>query len=206
MTMPSEPPTDLADGAARCWAELQAGAADRRHPFHLGVLSTLGRGGTPQSRTVVLRDADGDRGLLFCHSDARSPKVAEIDANPAVAWVFYDPARRVQLRIAGTARVHRAAAGDPLAIERWERSSRSSRRCYLAPRPPGAACDGPSPNLPPELLGRTPEGDEDAPGLVNFAVLATAAVEIDRLELHAHGHRRARFRLGAAGRAEWIEP
>lgn len=205
MSPPSHPPDELSEGLARSWAELHAATTDRHHPFHLGVLSTIGRDGSPESRTVVLRHADGEAGVLLCHTDARSPKVAEIEAHPAAAWVFYDPRHRVQLRVAGRARVHRAAAGDSLAVERWERSSRSSRRCYLAPRAPGATCEGPSPNLPPTLLGRIPEGDEDAAGLANFAVIATAATRIDRLELHAHGHRRMRFEL-AARTAEWLEP
>lgn len=195
---------DLARCEGRCWEELAAGAADRHHPFHLGVLSTIGLDGRPRSRTVVLRHADA--GVILCHSDARSPTVAEIEANPAVAWVFYDPLQRVQLRVQGTARVHRGCEGDPLALDRWQRSSRSSRRCYLAPRPPGEECDAPSANLPEELLGRIPLDGEDAPGLANFAAIATAAIEIDRLELRACGHWRARLRLGAARSSRWVEP
>ena len=190
---------------ASAWSELVAAVRDRDHPYHLPTLATVGVDGGPATRTVVLRQADPAAATILCHTDARSPKVAEIAARPAVAWHFYDPRSRIQLRVRALATVHRAADGDPLAAARWEASTLSARRCYLAPRVPGERSDGPSENLPAGLLDRSPVAGEDVAGRVNFAVVATRAVEIDWLWLRASGHRRARFRLDE-GRAEWLEP
>jgi general stress protein 26 len=186
------------------WSGLAAAVRDRDHSWHLPTLATIGLDGSPQARTVVLRDIDPVAATILCHTDARSPKVAEIAAQPEVAWHFYDPRSRVQLRVKAIAAVHRAVADDPLALERWSASTLSARRCYLAPRPPGEPCDGPSANLPEHLLDRSPVAGEDEPGRPHFAVVLTRAIEIDWLWLRAPGHRRARFALG--GVASWVEP
>ncbi len=187
------------------WAELVAGVRDRDHPWHLPNLATIGLDGSPQVRTVVLRAADPATQSILCHTDARSPKVAEIAARPEVAWHFYDPRSRVQLRVKALAAVHRASDDDPLAIARWNASTLSARRCYLAPRVPGVPSEGPSANLPDGLLDRSPVAGEDGPGRSNFAVVVARATEIDWLWLRAGGHRRASFSL-SRGESSWLEP
>lgn len=189
---------------ATLWSGLAAAVRDRDHPWHLPTVATIGLDGSPQVRTVVLRAVDPVTHAIACHTDVRSPKVAEIAANSCVAWHLYDPRERVQLRISAVATIHRAADNDPLALERWSASTLSARRCYLAPRAPGDPCDGPSANLPEHLLDRSPVAGEDAPGRDHFAVVLTKAVEIDWLWLRAAGHRRARFAIGEGG--SWIEP
>lgn len=201
----SDPEPTLPSILADLWSGLAAAVRDRDHPWHLPSVATIGLDGSPQVRTVVLRDADPTRHAIVCHTDARSPKVAEITARPEVAWHFYDPRSRLQLRVKAIATVHRACDGDPLAIARWNASTLSARRCYLAPHPPGVASEGPSANLPEGLLDRSPIAGEDGPGRANFAVVATRAIEIDWLWLRAAGHRRARFSL-ARGASSWIEP
>jgi general stress protein 26 len=206
MSKPEPTPEPTLDSVlSALWSGLAAAVRDRDHSWHLPTLATIGLDGSPQARTVVLRDIDPVAATILCHTDARSPKVAEIAAQPEVAWHFYDPRSRVQLRVKAIAAVHRAVADDPLALERWSASTLSARRCYLAPRPPGETADGPSANLPEGLLDRSPVAGEDLPGRTNFAVVATRAVEIDWLWLRAGGHRRARFSV-SGGAARWLEP
>jgi hypothetical protein len=59
---------------------------------------------------------------------------------------------------------------------------------YLSPLPPGTPVD----RVTPDRASRS-----------HFAVLVAAVESIDWLELHADGHRRARF--DASG-ARWLQP
>lgn len=199
---------NLADVLDSCWNGLEVAARDRRHPWRLPVLATLAADGSPASRTVVLRHVDRAAPSIACHTDARSPKVLEVASEPRISWTFYDPQAQVQLRVRAMATVHLGRAEDPIALERWERTSLSSRRCYLAPNPPSEASDAPSANLPEGLLDRSPVPGEDLPGLANFAVIATRPIAFDWLLLRASGHRRARFVLEGDGSpaATWVEP
>lgn len=67
------------------------------------ILSTVSASGAPDSRTVLLSEWD-DEGLYF-HTDARSRKVQDIAANPAVAMTFLWPNFTRQLVVQGIASV-----------------------------------------------------------------------------------------------------
>jgi len=187
------------------WDELSRGAEDRHHGFHVPTLCTAGLDGAPVARSVVLRRVLADACEILCHTDVRSAKVAEIAREPRVAWHFYAPERKLQLRVAAIAEYESAGAR---ADEGWARSALSSRRCYLAPRAPGSACDAPSPNLPDGILDRRPTEEETIPGRANFGVVITRATGIDWLFLASEGHQRARFTRGADGSwsGSWLEP
>lgn len=171
------------------WEMLRAGADDRHHPMHLGVLATIHQG-QPDARTVVLRQADADEGILHFHTDVRAPKSEAIRACPSVALVFYHPEERVQLRIRAEATIHHQ---DDAAREAWDRSQVMSRACYLVPDAPSSELpnDGiPDPvPYPPSLS----EAESEA-GFVNFAVVRCIVREIDWLHLHHGEHQRALFR------------
>lgn len=196
------PLQEIFDG---CFRELGRGVVDRRHGFHVPAIATVGLDGAPQVRSVVLRRVDAAEGILSCHSDARSGKVAELAREPRMTWHFYAPELKLQLRVLSNAEYLRVGA---VADEAWSRSELSSRRCYLAPRAPGAECDAPSPNLPPELVGRRPTVEESLPGREHFGVVRARSLAIDWLWLGADGHRRARFTRETSGAwaGAWIEP
>jgi len=187
------------------WGEHERAALDRRHGFHVPTFATVGVDGAPCGRSVVLRRVLREAGEIHCHTDVRSAKVAEIARDPRIAWHFYAPERKLQLRVAAIAEFESTGAR---ADEGWARSALSSRRCYLAPRPPGSACEAPSPNLPEGILDRRPTEEETLPGRANFGVVITRAVEIDWLYLASEGHQRARFVRGADGSWSgcWLEP
>jgi pyridoxamine 5'-phosphate oxidase len=199
---------DLSCVLAGAWDELRRGADDRHHGFHVPTLCTVGQDGAPIARSVVLRRVLVDASEILCHTDVRSAKVAEIAREPRVCWHFYAPEHKLQLRVSALAEFHR---DDARADEGWARSSLSSRRCYLAPRAPGAVCDGPSPNLPAGILDRRPTDQEAAPGRANFGVVVTRAYAIDWLFLASEGHQRARFErtddpCGCSWSGRWVEP
>ena len=187
------------------WAELVCGVKNRRHGFHLPMLSTCEGGGGPDGRVVVLRRVIPSERLILCHTDRRSGKVEQIARQPEVLWVFYDFKRRLQLRVRATAHV---LLEGPLFEEAWSRCTVDSRRCYLAPNPPGRPSDGPSANLPEALLEGRPSQEESEQGRSNFALVHTLARSIEWLHLAAGGHRRARFvhRDSDGWSGEWLEP
>ena len=176
--------------AAEVWhlvaAELSAAVRSGRHPFHLVTLATLGPNGSPQARTVVLRGFDEAAREIRFHTDARSPKAAELTRDGRTALHWYDPAGRLQIRIAAVATLHHE---DSIARQAWEAAAPMSRGCYTSPTAPGT----PLPEVPPAL---PPAGPDDARGLANFAVVCCRFATVELLALHAAGHQRLRLDLG----------
>ena len=191
--------------AAHAWRMLAHGAGDRRHGFHTPVLGTLGADGTPQLRTVVLRQADADALTLRFHCDRRSRKTTEIEAEPRVSLLFYDRSDKLQLRIGARAELHN---GDEVARNAWDATSLFGRRCYLQEPGPSADSDTPTSGLPDDLAQREPGRRESEAGFANFTVILAHVQEIDWLRLSHDGHRRARFAWDDRGRRRdtWLVP
>jgi len=176
--------------AAEVWqlvaAELMAAVRSGRHPFHLVTLATLGPDGSPRARTVVLRGFDGAAREIRFHTDARSPKAAELARDGRVALHWYDPAGRLQIRITAVATLYH---NDAVTRQAWEAAAPMSRGCYTSPAAPGT----PLPEVPP---APPPVGPSDPLGLANFAVVCCRFDTVELLALHAAGHQRLRLDLG----------
>lgn len=185
------------------WERLRQGAVHRQSPFHTATIGTSSEHGV-ELRTVVLRQAnEAARELLF-HTDLRSTKVRDLQHNPTISWLFYEPATRLQLRASGVASIHHH---DERARLRWERTSDWSRRCYLAPNPPGTILAQPVPNLLPELVRKRPSLAESERGYDNFCVIACEVNFLEWLHLRAQGHQRAQFHWdGRAWQKNWVAP
>lgn len=167
--------------AAETWRRLAAeftAASSARHPLHLVTVATLGDGGGPRARTVVLRGFDAEGRVLWFHTDLRSPKAAEITRDGRVALHWYDAEARLQIRITAEAAVHH---GDAVARAAWQASRPMSQACYASPTPPGT----PLPAFP----AAAPAADDDR-GLENFAVVRCRFTAVELLALHASGHER----------------
>lgn len=191
----------LDDVWASAWSLLLQGHKLRQHSFHQGVLATMSARG-PAARYVVLRGVDRERGMLAFHTDARSPKLAEIIAMPKVSWCFHG--QHVQLRLRGNASVHR---NDAPADNAWQLCSASMRRAYLADQPPGSRCEAPAPGayVGDDPTPLRPDQAERARG--HFALVQVKLVELDWLHLAGTGHRRAGFlREGEHWLQEWRLP
>lgn len=187
---------------AGIWEDLASGAAQGDHPFHLGVLATSTSDGVRQ-RTVVLRDVDASARRLRCHTDRRAVKVAEIHADPRVGWLFYDPERRVQLRLDGRATIH--TEGDDVEAA-WRDTTLLARRGYVG-EAPGDPRPDPATGLPHALTTREPTEAESAPGREHFALVDVEVDGIDWLSIRFSGHLRARFAPSDDGLAgTWLTP
>jgi pyridoxamine 5'-phosphate oxidase len=196
------PDDDLPAILAHAWSLLARGGADRKSPLHTPAVCSVDRDGLPSARVMVLRKADPAAATLRFHTDARSPKVAELDGRP-VAVLAYHPAEQIQLRISGSACV---LTDDPSVDAIWNQSTLFARRCYLAQQPPGTPLPGPASGLPDWIQGLEPTADQIGPARPNFATLLIDVTAIDWLHLANSGHRRAVFRSADGWRGSWIAP
>jgi hypothetical protein len=187
---------------AHAWTLLVRGGADRKSPLHTPVVASVDGDGLPQARVMVLRKADPAAATLRFHTDARSPKVAQLDGRP-VSVLGYHAAEQMQLRIAGTARV----ATDGEQVDGiWAQSTLFARRCYLAQSAPGTPMPGPSSGLPAWIEGQQPTAEQIIPARANFATLWIDVTAIDWLHLANSGHRRALFRAADGWAGQWRAP
>jgi pyridoxamine 5'-phosphate oxidase len=190
---------DLDASLAHAWGMIEGGAADRRAAFHTPAIATVDGSGAPTQRIMVLRAADCAARTMRLHTDVRGEKLAHIARRPRVSLLFYDPQAKLQLRVAGEARVH---AGDGVAREAWAASRPQSRLCYEQTQAPGQPIDRPFPELPVDM--RFAQSDD---GEKNFAVLMVTADRIEWLYLAIEGHRRARWAWAAgAWQGTWLAP
>jgi hypothetical protein len=168
------------------WQELAQAARQREHPFRLMALATVD-GEAADLRTVVLREVEADQQRLIFFTDARSPKVAQMQAHATGTLLVWHQALSWQLRL----RVTLSVQTNGLAVSsRWARLKMSpAAQDYLSPLPPGAPVE----RYMPERATRE-----------QFAVVTAQVLSLDWLELHADGHRRARF--DAAGQGQWVTP
>ena len=155
------------------------------HEWRVAVLATVDDG-LPDARSIVLREIDAPERRLIFYTDARSPKVRQIEATPQGTLMFWSPSLGWQLRM----HVRLAVETSGLAVSsRWAKlQTTAGADDYLAARAPGSPLDAPLADL----------GTRS-----HFAMIEAMAETIDWLELHPDGHRRAQF--GSLG-AKWLQP
>jgi len=191
---------DLDGARAEAWRRLARGAADRRSGFHTVQLATLGANGGPRVRTVVLRGVDATARILRAHTDARSDKATQLEADPRAELCAYDPQAKIQIRARG---VIVAARDGPAADAAWAGSAPGARLCYRAAHGPGAPLTDPAQADPTEAMRRA---DPDA-GRAQFVAMLLTVERLEWLYLAARGHRRAAFDwTGAGWRGRWLAP
>ncbi|MGY0197293.1 pyridoxamine 5'-phosphate oxidase family protein [Leptothrix sp. BB-4] len=187
--------TDLPAIEAAVWRELanavvsRAGPGQPGHPWRRAAFATIGPDG-PEVRSIVLRGLQADRCELVFYADARSPKVAQLQADPRGQILCWSEPLGWQVRLRCSVDI----ATDGLDVTaRWARiRHRPAAHDYLSPLAPGSPLDAPQVPLAPERVRES------------FAVLTARVDAIDWLELHAQGHRRARFEDGCA--PQWLVP
>jgi hypothetical protein len=169
---------------AALWRELAAAPHDQQHPWRTPALATTD-GQIGDARTVVLRETDAAARRLTIFSDARATKVAQLRAHPLGTLVMWSPALNWQLRLRVELQVH----ADGLAVSSYWAHLKLSPAAhdFLSALAPGSALDN--------ALGARGER-------AHFALITADVLSVDWLELHAMGHRRARF---AAGTATWLQ-
>ncbi len=192
--MPDDSPPDLTRALDLAFQALARGVTDRSSPFHTPALASIACDGAPALRTVILRGFDPALRRLRIHTDSRSPKVAELRADPRAALHGHDPVARMQIRLAGRVSLH---DDDALADEAWITSRESSRMTYSAAHAPGVPL--PVPSAAP---------DDPGAGRPRFVALVMTIATLDWLLLDPAGHRRARFTWDETDTmsATWIAP
>jgi len=186
-----------------CWSLLMEGAAKGKSAFHTFVLGTRSSNSI-EMRTLVLRRMEKNSRSLFTHTDLRSPKAQQLRECSTCSLLFYDPVRRVQLRLEAEPFLHE---GNEVADRIWNHTNMSARKSYLSARPPGTPLSMPEDGLPSHLNGCDPRPEESEDGRQNFLVVEFRVKSIDWLFLNAQGHRRAKFSYPSDElEACWINP
>lgn len=186
------------------WEALLQGSRDRGHAFHTPAVANVS-GGQPRVRTVVLRHVDAENHLLTFHTDGRSQKVADLEHDNRLQFLFYDPEAQLQLTIDTEASIHQ---DDTIADAAWKASPALSRRCYLSHYAPGTQLQQPESGLPETVQSRRPETAETEAGRPNFAVVTCRATDIHALCLKATGNLAAQFQYdgGRLTAMSWVAP
>lgn len=194
------PEDDLDAIIGFAWDELTRAAADRDSQFRHAQLATTGPHGWPQLRTVILRHADAAQRQVGFHTDCRSAKVGEMDADTSVSLVAYDRPRELQLRLWGQADLHNR---DARAAAMWARLYPPLRVPYRTAVPPGRPIDTPD-AADPDRMARNAGPDE---GFQNFTFVSIRVVRLEWLRLRpGQGHRRARFEWNGRWEGSWLAP
>lgn len=159
------------------WDQLQQ-ASETNHPWRIAGLSTMSEAG-PQSRSIVLRETIFRQAQLVFYTDLRSHKIQEIDQDPRVALLFWNPENKEQLRATGTASVCK----DPKQLEqRWANLPAHSKTEYRLANKPGSALSDQGDHL---TLNQAQ---------ANFAAITVVVDRMDYLKLNRQGHLRQTFR------------
>ena len=191
----------LADLEKDIWNRLVNGAVKSRDPFHTPSVATHG-GNDISLRTVVLRKAVPETKELRFHTDTRSNKWQELIVNPFISALFYDAADRIQIRVKGRAILQ---FNNDITAAAWQKTSLSSRRCYLTNFDPSSFTDHPTSGLPENIEQEKFTIEESEIGFKNFGIVSIQVQNIDWLWLHHAGHRRAYFDY-VSGSFSWMIP
>lgn len=189
---------DLVELGPLLWQELVRASQEPRHEWRQATLATVCAVDGPQARTVVLREVEERTRTLLVYTDTRSPKVAQLRADPRAQLVCWSRALGWQLRL--RCRVEVRADGLDVS-SRWARLRHTpSAQDYLSPQAPGTPLWLAAPAEP---AGAMSAGEVRA----HFAVMRLQVLEMDWLELAAGGHRRAVFDCrDAEMAARWCVP
>jgi pyridoxamine 5'-phosphate oxidase len=191
----------LTDLEKDTWIRLVNGAVKSRDPLHTPCVSTHS-GNDISLRTVVLRKAIPESRELRFHTDTRSKKWKELTLNPTISALFYDAADRIQIRVKGRAELH---FNNDLTTNAWQKTSLSSRRCYLTNFDPSSFTQNPTSGLPEHIEQENFTLEESEIGFQNFGIVSIQVQNIDWLWLHHAGHRRAFFDYTDAS-FQWMIP
>jgi pyridoxamine 5'-phosphate oxidase len=172
-----------------CWDRLVTGAVKSRTPFHTPSIATLHQGDV-SLRTVVLRKTLPTERELRFHTDIRSPKWQELSQNPSISALFYDAVDRIQLRVKGKAVLHHT---NEITAEAWQKTSLSSRKCYLTLFSPSSFTEESTSGLTDDIEHENFTLAESEMGYSNFGIVSIHVQSIDWLWLNHAGHRRAFF-------------
>ncbi|TXD35495.1 hypothetical protein FRC96_10940 [Lujinxingia vulgaris] len=178
------------------WAYAERGAHRRDNAMATPIFVTTRQDGAPGARTVILRDVEPGRALL-CHTDRRSGKVQDLQAEPRTVWVCYDRQIHQQFQFIGRTTIH---TDDALADRMWAEESPDELVFYYKKPRPSEHAETPS-------SAQDFEEVSEAEARANFAVVRTEIDAILWQHVHPEGEYRAGFkRQGDQFVGEWLVP
>ena len=177
------------------------GISNSGNPYHFFYLSTFDTSDGVESRTVVLRHVDTKKPSISFNADSRSPKVKHLISNTSCSALFYDNARRVQIRAKCDAYISHL---DDISKEVWKNTPLQSRKCYMGNYSPSSITSDWQPNIPKIYMKRDPERSDSEKGFENFCVVRLQIKTIDVLELHHNGH--IRFKWDPINKFTFLAP
>lgn len=168
------------------WQQLEKSSEENNHPWRLPVIANL-TGGLVSQRTVVLRKASLKERRFRFYTDIRSAKIRQKDENLSFSWLFYSTFNQIQLRVQSEGMVVSADESDRI----WEKLPVYARSTYASIKPPGTIITRPNDALPAGFFTKTAMQTDSA--RANFMAIDNQVKELEFLQLHREGHRRARF-------------
>ena len=172
----------------KLWDTLGRGVADARHPARRPTFATVSPAGWPEARTVVLRSADRDAGLVTLHTDLYSGKVASLRNNARAALHIWDPKQDLQIRLQAEVDIQ----SGPQTQSLCDKIPDHARQSYGGTPPPGQPIQGALDYV-------------KAPEPATFAVLSCAVMQIDAVHL-GEQHRRCSFSRERGWEGQWLSP
>ena len=181
------------------WDELAASLEVGGHPFHIFSISTISNN-KPDSRNVVLRNVNRNDQSVTFHTDTRSNKISQIKNDSNVCALFYDSAKKIQIRAYGIISIE---TDELLIKDRWSQSKKMSKLCYLHKSSPGEKIDNAK-----DYLYDEDDLQNIEVGIKNFSVINIKFNKIDWLNLSHKGHERIiiNFINGDNIKFEWVAP
>lgn len=168
------------------------------------IFSTTDPANCSSVRTVILRGFHAGERTLDIYTDGRSGKIAHLRRKPATSLLFYDPRKKVQIRLRATARIHHE---DETAAAIWRQLPVSARKDYCAHTGPGTPLDGPGDGLPPSWQDDDLQPEDTDYGFAHFALIRCQFDHVDLLQLDRDGHRRAIYHWNEERwDGQWVVP
>ncbi|MEL7163444.1 MAG: hypothetical protein AAFN92_21985 [Bacteroidota bacterium] len=184
------------------WKLLHRGQADPKHAYRSPVVGTLSPTLHPRTRTLILRKAQPSTGELWCYTDRRSGKAADLAVHPRMSWTFWDPRQRIQFSGSGLTRWLPLRETD----ERFRQLPKHSRKAYATLAAPGTPLAEAGDGLPADW-SQLSEAETDF-ARDNFGILVTWLDRVEILRLAKTGQRRllATREAEAEWQLGWVVP
>ncbi len=194
----------LKDALNWSWHLLFRATQQRQSQFRIPSIATVGIDGLPSNRKVVLREVRMAERQLYFYTDFRSAKVADLQQQPLLSWLFWDARRQLQIRVKARAQLHR---GDELAKDKWQRIPVPARKDYASITGPGQPLEAPDSDLPPQWQSESLDQSLTEYAFEHFTVVVSTAEALDVLLLHRKGHQRVQFNWqDSEWQGEWLTP
>lgn len=179
----------LAQFLSSAWTALAPQVIEDRRKAQVATLSTIGQGGAPAARSVIVRASDKARATVDIFTDAATPKCAEIANDPRAALTIWREDLQRQLRLSGTIE----QIEGPQAQAAWSRLPERALPNYGVTPSPGSDI--------PSALSYTRD-----PVAARFAILRLTVFDLDVVSLADPVHIRAFYERRDGWHGVWRAP